>query len=819
MMDCETAWSPPPTRVSVGGFSCDDRRVLKKSLRIAVTEFALPAPRTGSIEVHSGYGLLAEKGGEVHGLVQARRAARTEGYATERPSLATFERGGRKFLVAGRLDGFVDGLIPRIEEIKSTANVEELRRRLVSGDDHPYLLQLRSYGYFHWKATGVEPELVLVLASTRTRETEEIPVALDRWRYEAWLERRLDELVVEAAEFEKAEKRRKKAAASFKFPFDPPRRGQLELAAAVERACADGAPLLVQAPTGLGKTAGVMAPALKEALSRGQKLIYVTPKNSQHAAAEDAVDRLQAGGQAVRSLTINAKSKMCFKEETICNPEYCEYARDHYKKTADHGLIARLSKKKNLRPRTFREFGKKYEVCPFELQLETAASRDVIVCDYNYVFSPRNARGRLTGGLFKKNARPNLVIDEAHNLPSRATDYFSPALSAPELAALGPRLALLPAGVRGEAEKALERALELIESARPGGARGAVEVNLDPKPFLEHQEELARLLTKRLESPAGIGGDDPVLFLAHAWSEFAEALGREGEEFRTTFTPQANGGVLRIVCCDAAKFLGEAYAAFANVVAFSATLKPFDYSRRLLGLDGKDAATAEFTSPFPRGNRKLMVIPQVSTKWNDRARESAKIADGIARIVKLRRGNYFVFFPSFAFMEQVLALTKLEGFVVLKQEREMKSARVAEILERLRAADRPTVVFGVQGGVFSEGVDYPGDMLIGVIVVGPALPSFDFERELRRDYYERKYGEGFDYAYAYPAMAKVVQSAGRVIRSETDRGLIVLMDRRFVQDSYVKSMPADWIEGDVRALVPARVTAEVEGFWRDGEEP
>jgi DNA excision repair protein ERCC-2 len=322
------------------------------------------------------------------------------------------------------------------------------------------------------------------------------------------------------------------------------------------------------------------------------------------------------------------------------------------------------------------------------------------------------------------------------------------------------------------------------------------------------------LMSRYLESGLELHQQDPVLQLSQMVSNFVQALDNIGEEFFLTLTPDDEGGTLRLTCCDASKWLRESYEHFANVAGFSATLKPFEYYSELLGL-GSDATTAEFESPFPRTNRKLLVIPQISTKMRDRANNYGKIKDTIERLVSLKSGNYFVFFPSFDFMNRVLSQVQLPGFRVLAQEREMRREAVNHYLDMLREKV-PTVIFAVQGGVFAEGVDYPGDMLIGALIVGPALPVFDFERELLREYFERKHGNGFDYAYTYPAMARVVQSAGRVIRSSHDRGLIVLMDRRFVHEAYRKSMPRDWTADD-EGMVSNQILGDVRRFWEQNE--
>jgi DNA excision repair protein ERCC-2 len=263
--------------------------------------------------------------------------------------------------------------------------------------------------------------------------------------------------------------------------------------------------------------------------------------------------------------------------------------------------------------------------------------------------------------------------------------------------------------------------------------------------------------------------------------------------------------------------LKDSYRAVRSVVGFSATLKPFQYYSDLMGFDSTKVTTREFQSPFPKENRKLLVIPQISTKYSDRERNYGKIAEAISRITALRRGNYVVFFPSFDFLWKVKSLVSLPGFEILMQQREMPQAITEQYLNTLRANSNPVILFAVQGGVFSEGVDYAGDMLIGTIIVGPALPTYDFERETLMRYYQRKYGDGNAYACIYPAMTKVVQSAGRVIRSQDERGLIVLLGRRFIEKDYVVAMPGDWYDKSVQELVSCSILSDIEQFWsREG---
>ncbi len=791
-----------------------------KLVTIAIRDFALPVPKTGSIEAHSGYGRAAIEGREIHTRVQRHRAKSDPSYESEVPINGSFDREGYRFLIEGRMDGIFRHELPRIEEIKSGFDIRQLAGRL-SADPmgHPYCLQLRTYGYLYWIEHKIVPKLSFHLVSSRNGASKNIEQTLDLVVYENWLEARLGELAEEARKAEKRASRRKKIASAFAFPFENPRPGQTELINAIEQGMSEKSRMLFQAPTGLGKTAGVLYPVLKEALSRGQTVFYVTPKNSQHSVAEDVVKRFHKTGANVKSLSITAKGKICFKNEPLCNPEYCEYSRDYYAKVHKHGILDMLAKKRKLTARIFRELAEIYEVCPFELQLDGAREADTVICDYNYVFAPRSALRRLPMITIDQSGKPNLLIDEFHNLPSRAMDYYSPSVSSITLELMRGEIGKIAPRFRIEAEELLDGCIQSISFCKPYACSKPVQINPPADTFLEQDSKLHAFLSRYLESDAEIKPHDVVLRLSFYWSEFTEALkyteDPDVREFFVTFHPHPTGGIVKITCCDASTMLKDCYGEYEHTVGFSATLKPFDYYARLSGLDLAAVRTAEFPSPFPREQRKLLIIPQISTKYTDRECNYARISDAIQKITALQRGNYFAFFPSFAFLERIHEIFRPPvGFVVLKQEREMKVSRVEAILAHLHGRTSPTILFAVQGGIFSEGMDYPGEIIIGAFVIGPPLPNYDLERELMRQYYQQRYSAGFDYAYTFPAMAKAVQAAGRVIRSETDRGLIVLMDGRFIQPGYARSLPADWFESRISELLSNSILKDISEFWQ-----
>ncbi|KYG63414.1 ATP-dependent helicase [Bdellovibrio bacteriovorus] len=783
-----------------------------RKITLDLKQFALPAPRVGSIETHSGYGPIPTSGQEVHVTIQRQRVRENPGYTPEKKLVHSFEAGPYEFVVSGRADGFVEatGLI---EEIKSAFDIDELRAKLEREPNHPYVWQLRTYGYIHFLQTGQFPTLKLHLVSLRNFKSHDLNIELDLDGYEAWLKIRLEELVEETKEKEKLFKKRQKAGEEMTFPFASPRKGQRELVDTISENLQSENPLLVQAPTGLGKTIGVLYPSLKEALPRGQRVVYVTPKNSQHQVAEEAVERLQEQGCKIRSLTITAKSKMCLKAEPLCNPQYCEFAKDYYKKVAEHDLVNKLSRLRSLDSEKLKKMGEEYQVCPFELSVEAIERADVVIGDYNYVFAPRSLIGRLAEPLLEQKEKANLVIDEAHNLPSRAQDYFSPSISTQQLALLEKDFSRLPPTFYMQAQALCQRARRLISSYGKDGVSKKVNIDLDP--FLELEQDVREMTTSYLESETEILSQDPILRMMNMWSEFVASLTLSGEEFFQTYQRSTFTEMLKITCCDASEHLSLAYKEFKNVVAFSATLKPFTYYQELMGFPTESTKQVEFSSPFEKENRKLLIIPQISTKFSDRHASSGKIAETIQRITALKKGNYIALFPSFEFMRMVESKLSLPDFQILVQEREMKQKQTQEYLDELKSGQKPTLLLGVQGGVFSEGVDFPGDMLIGAFVIGPALPNFDFEREQIRSYYELRYGKehAFNYAYVYPAMAKAIQSAGRVIRSETDRGVIVMLDSRFLQTSYYETMPEGWFTQSPQELVSRQILNDIKEFW------
>lgn len=794
-----------------------------KTIKLAVREFAEPFLRTGSIDARSQFSLVDPiRGGEIHRQMQKRRAEEDPTYQREISINHKFEHKDWQIEIVGRIDGLatIDNQTV-VEEIKSTYSLGRLLNRLSTDHEHPYVRQAQLYAYMLYRQNTAlpAPRVRILAVSAHTGLAEAVDIPFDEEDFAIWFAQRCDEII--AAEILRQERVAEWQAIGkeLDFPFAQPRPEQMPLIEQVSTNVETSGKLLLQAPTGLGKSIGVLYPAMKEALSRGAKVIYTTPKNSQHAIAEHALAQWHEKGINLRSVTVNAKQKLCMKDEVNCNPEYCEFAKDHYDKVNEHQLLTKLRDESRLSADTFKAYAEQYKVCPYELTFQAMPEANLIVADYNYVFSPGatiESRSQLP---LATSSTPNLVIDEAHNLYTRAMDYFSPSLSLRHLEDLRSRLNPFA----DEARDLISKCIELVVEHRPKKLVELAIVPVQKKRF----DQLAKLLvtflaehSEELQADSDSGQPDAMVELYWAWSSFTEVLNLADEAFFCSYQNNETGEVLQIHCCDASNMLEERYKAFKSVTAFSATLKPFEFYARVLGFDLANDKTAEFRSPFPIENRKLMIIPQISTAYRDRASNYAKIAQVINRVLSLRTGNYFVFFPSFEFLRNVAPLVDLPEFEVIEQTYGMSNKDARALLERFLEPNKRLVVLGVQGGTFAEGIDLPGEHLIGSIIVGPAIPPFDVRREKLREYYTHRYGvDGFDYAYTYPAMARVVQAAGRVIRTEEDRGLIVLLDRRFLQESYAKSMPDGWFDDSPQELVSNKILEDVSEFWQRAPGP
>jgi DNA excision repair protein ERCC-2 len=774
-------------------------------------------------------------GQAVHRRVLSDALATFPGYAVEKGIRFSFPVDGFTAVLEGRLDGRFedeDGIVV-VDEVKSVHFAEELPRLLGSPRLERFERQLKWYLLAVSRTEGRSVRGRLVLADIETGDTRLVPVPLDVQEVEADLVERVRGALVEffgdlaLAEAKAAE------ADDLVFPFGSFRPGQREMAAAVARAVRQGEQLLVEAPTGIGKTAAALFPMLVEALRQGRKLYVLTSKTTQQEIFRKTLEAIAAA--SARSVRLRAKERMCANGVVLCHEDHCPFARDYAAKLDASDLLERLlAATPHLEPDFVFEESRAAEVCPFEVSLELAARADVVLGDYNYAFDPVVALSGLRDPVSLEGAL--LLVDEVHNLVERGRSIWSPELAEAEIRRLSELIGTTSPKTAVAAQAAAAEVLALVLDAASGLAAPEDPWNpatdlvpLDLGRLDDVRLSMESLLVRHLadlRNGADRVPDDPVLGLYFLFAGFhdvarrAAPAGRLDEAFDLLASRGPSGARLAIFCKDPSRLLGETFDAAFATVGMSATLSPPEFYRDLLGLDPDRTSVLALPSPFPPENRAVLVAPGVDTTWRGRGAAMPRIARLVSEVAAACPGNVLALFPSYRFLDDARALLPpLPGHRVLRPSDRSTELERNAVLEALRQDGSRILLLAVSGGPFAEGVDYPGAMLHGVVVVSPALPQVRFEQERMRLYFEERYGRGFEYAYVIPGMTKVVQSAGRVIRSETDVGVIALVCRRFLQNPYRRFLPSHWYDERPEELAVPEPGETVRAFFSRASLP
>jgi DNA excision repair protein ERCC-2 len=713
-------------------------------------------------------------------------------------------------VVTGRVDGVSrEGEHLVVEELKSTMldaqQLDGLRRDQVQG----WCRQLQLYLHIlSSRGEQVVGRLVLVSLLDGWRQVIHLPVEAATG---LWLQDRL-EWLVESREDLLAHRRHRRSAP---IPFAHPglRAGQGDIIQACSKSLGQGRHLMLSAPTGVGKTAAVLQGAIQAAYGADQRIFYATARTTQQRLVLETLEAMAERGLVVRALGLQAKGKSCLAEVMDCHPERCPYAADLERKIRAPGLLDSLLARGVLRPSCVAEQARAASICPYQLALALVERCDVVVGDYNYVFDPSVAMKRLFGERAEGDGAAGwlVLVDEAHNLPERARDWLSPSLDGRRMLRAATELDGLDAPFTPQVElleellEAIADAGEGVDAAFPDGSsliavdrerlealRGrAEELALDYAIALQ-QRWRRGLPLPRVASAGGEG--DP--FQQSSWdlARFVDRLVAAGEETVALHIPASPGpGTLSLLCRDPSAYLGPALRRLGGTVCLSGTLQPIDVHRVLLGLPGAAVDELVVPSPFPPENLATIVASSVSTRLRHRQRDRERTASLIERVVAAVPGNCALLFPSFAMRDDLMQLLELPERRRLVQTPEMSERARQNLLDRLaRPEEQPRVLLGVTGGIFAEGVDLPGDALLAVVVVGPALPAVSPQRELIRAWYQERWTQGFRLAYLVPGMTRVIQAAGRVIRSGSDRGVVVLVGQRFVQNETAAFYPPHW---------------------------
>lgn len=825
-----------------------DNRQVMVGVRDLVSEPLMPVGRVGGLSV----GARMELGREVHTTHQRARVSESGRYACEVVVRYRTEVDGFAVTVQGRIDGVVAGGAGEpvvVEEIKSVVQPPLVFAQLGLEMCPQHVEQLRLYCFLVSRGMStttacIEPvrgRLVLVNVADGARREWELAGPFDD--VADLIADRVRLLIRQAQQERDRQRERQTVARTLSFPYAQMRPHQDEMVAAVTRALESGRHVMVMAPSGVGKTAGALYPALRWALEAGGRVFFVTAKNTQHEQALETVRRMPG----VRAVSWRAREKMCINTVYACREEFCPHLQTMAAKLERSGVVGQLVRDGVVTADALMAAGKVSGLCPFDLGMVLADEADCVVCDYNYVFDPQVYLRQFFGDADYSDSV--LVVDEAHNLVERAREYYSPQLTRARLREALGGLGGVERSLAREIRQVVGRVHEFFERLESEGGDEYSQVGDDwdeeetlwanrgrsgsntrarvlagggqwakrhrlvdsPREFFEElRPVVSRLAVRYLLDKLARGHvveEDPVEELFSALAQMTAVLAWEGEEFAYVYESGRDGG-LKVVCLDASRMLAERMAGFRSVVAMSATLEPPEFYRQMLGLEEKRTDVVRLGSPFPPERRRILVVGSVWTTYTRRAGSYEKIAEIIRTVTEARAGNYLALFPSYEFLREVARY--LDGAIC--QRGDMTAAEREALVAALRSTDEPKLVLAVQGGALAEGVDYAGEVLAGVIVVSPALPQVSFERELMRAYFERRYGRGFEYAYLYPGMARVVQSVGRLIRTEQDRGVAVLICGRFMQRPYSTLLPADWSKnGEV--LISRDLRTELAAFW------
>lgn len=724
--------------------------------------------------------------------------------------------------VDGRADGIIQNSFTKDNDIPLLvpAKEEEVRPQIIIDEikcvymDIAHLTepvsvhraQAMCYAYFY--AVKYQHSRIGIRLTYCNLETESLKYFEEAFSFdelESWFDKLINEYAKWAVWQMKWTDRRDEAIEKLDFPFIY-REGQKELVTGVYKTILRRKKLFIEAPTGVGKTISTIYPTVK-AMGMGivNKIFYLTAKTIARTVAEETFRLLSESGLAMKVTTITAKEKVCVLDKPDCNPVSCPRAKGHYDRVND-AVYDMLNFENEISRDLILSYADKHKVCPFEMSLDVTLWSDVIICDYNYVFDPNVYLRRF----FMNDRQEDYVflIDEAHNLVDRAREMYSALL-------LKDDFLIVKKHIKEENTK-LAKLLDQCNKDLLKLKRECEEFELvsELDGFNMHLMGLMSEYETFLQEYKGSDGKEEMVKLYLDIRHFLNIYEILDDNY-TIYTDYDEGNRFRIKlqCMDPSKNLMRCYDRGRSAVLFSATLLPINYYKEQLG--GKEEDYAVYApSSFSKENRLILVASDVSTKYTRRnKREYDRILNYIKKFTEQKTGNYLIFFPSYQMMQAIYELAECEISGLVMQSNSMtEEEREAFLEEFVEEPQESRVAFCVMGGIFSEGIDLKSSRLIGAVIVGTGLPLVCNERELFRAYFDAKKNKGFDYAYLYQGMNKVLQSAGRVIRTKEDRGVILLLDERFLQPQYYQLFPKEWFPFEAVNL--DSMATLIEDFWR-----
>lgn len=744
-----------------------------------------------------------QKGSRIHRKIQK---AMPVGYRAEVPLIYEKEYDEFTLRIEGRADGIwtePEGVT--IDEIKGIyMDLEQLTAPIPV-----HLAQAKCYAYIYSLQNHLETIAVqMTYCNLDSEEKKYFRETYTQNELDLWFSGLVDEYYKWAKFQYDWRQLRNRSMQGLEFPF-PYRDGQRELVQGIYRTILRKKQLFVQAPTGIGKTMCTVFPSVR-AVGEGlaEQIFYLTAKTIARTVAEEAFQILKARGLKYKVITITAKEKLCICDEAECNPQHCPRAKGHFDRVND-AVFEILNQEDIYTRERLLEHSEKWQVCPYEMCLDIASWCDAVICDYNYVFDPDVKLKRFFGEGVK--GEYLFLIDEAHNLVDRGRDIFSAALYKEDFLAMKRIAKLFDKKLEGLTDRCNKKLLEYKREC--DGCRVMESISDFVLPLLGLMSELETCLeTLRDEELRR-----QVLEFYFQVRSFLMIYELVDENYVIYAQHEEDGRFkIKLFCVNPAANIQECLDRGRSTVFFSATLLPVQYYKKLLSTREDDYAVY-VDSPFCQEKRCLILCRDVSSRYTRRNEtEYRKIAAYIHAAASAKAGNYMAFFPSYRLMEDVLSVYRSEfageNVEILVQGTGMTEVQREEFLGKFQEKnDRSLVGFCVMGGIFSEGIDLAGEKLIGAVVIGTGIPQIGQERELLKEFYDKKGENGFDYAYRFPGMNKVLQSAGRVIRTREDVGVILLLDDRFCTREYEMLFPREWAERTT-ATLPA-VPGILQSFW------
>lgn len=764
-------------------------------------------------DIASGEGLFSKEamaeGSRIHRKIQGKMGLN---YNAEVPLKFDVIRPDFVLTIEGRADGIItEDSGVTVDEIKG------VYKKLEYMEEPIYVHKAQAMCYAYIYAVQNELDGISVQMTYCNLDTEDIKRFKETFTFEylkEWFHKLVDEYC-KWAQFEVDNRTlRNESIEDLEFPY-PYRAGQRDMAGSVYLSIKRRQNLFVQAPTGIGKTMGALFPTIKAmGDGYGEKLFYLTAKTIARGVAVDGLEILRNCGLHFRSVLLTAKEKICPMEEMNCEPEHCPYAKGHFDRI-NEAVYDCITNEVNVTRDILLEYANKHMVCPFEMGLDVSLFVDGIICDYNYVFDPKVKLRRY----FAEGAKGDFLflVDEAHNLVDRASSMYSAAIYKEDFLAM--RKLLLPYNAKlGKLLGTCNKEMLNLKKECDNEKRYAriPDIGSLYLKLLRVHAQLESFLEESKEIPGLKPHKDEILDFYFQINQFLNIYELLDESYEI-YGEQVNDKsfMVKLYCIHPANNLSECIEKGNATIFFSATMLPINYYKELLHNDENDYAIY-IPSPFPKANRRIFAGVDVSSRYKLRGpKQYEKMARYLDALVKSKEGNYMAFFPSYKMLNDVyetaMELGLLSGVKVICQTTHLTEEEREQFLEEFRNAKEPVLGFCILGGIFSEGIDLVGDYLIGATIIGTGLPMVCNEREIQQNYFAAREDKGFEYAYLYPGMNKVQQAAGRVVRTMEDKGIILLLDERFVSQQVVDTFPAEWEDYDVVTL--DTVEKKMSEFW------